>query len=47
MIIIRNKTYAVSDDEFRTLTDSTAEDDASELRSYDPSSNLPPATSGK
>lgn len=40
MIIIRNKTYAVSDEEFKTLADSTAENDASELRSYDPTSAI-------
>lgn len=46
MIIIRNKTYAVSDEEFKTLADSTAENDASELRSYDPSTATQ-ATLGK
>lgn len=40
MIIIRNKTYAISDEEFKTLADSTAENDASELRSYDPTSAI-------
>ena len=46
MIIIRNKTYAVSDEEFKTLAESTAENDASELRSYDPTSATQ-ATPGK
>lgn len=46
MIIIRNKTYTISDEEFKALADSTAENDASELRSYDPSSATQ-ATPGK
>lgn len=46
MIIIRNKRFAVSDEEFKTLADSTAENDASELRSYDPSTATQ-ATPGK
>lgn len=40
MIIIRNKTYTISDEEFKALADSTAENDASELRSYDPTSAI-------
>lgn len=46
MIIIRNKRFAVSDEEFKALADSTAENDASELRSYDPSTATQ-ATLGK
>jgi hypothetical protein len=46
MIIIRNKRFAVSDEEFKALADSTAENDASELRSYDPSTATQ-ATPGK
>ena len=40
MIIVRNKTYAVSDEEFKALADSTTENDARELRSYDPTSAI-------
>lgn len=40
MIIIRNKTYTISDEEFKALADSTEENDASELRSYDPTSAI-------
>lgn len=36
----------MSDEEFKALADSTAENDASELRSYDPTSSTQ-ATPGK